>query len=105
MAWQCGFHRVQIGVDSITAISLIQDCHNPAHLAAVITGRIRTWIRRDWVVQIYHVFRESNRVADTLSHLGHDRSIGVHFYEVVLYCIWSLLNFDSTSLAALRRRG
>ena len=57
------------------------------------------------MVQIYHVFRESNRVADTLSHLGRDRSIGVHFYEVALYCIWSFLNFDSASLATLRRGG
>ena len=58
MAWQCGFHQVQIGVDSTAVISLIQDCHNPTHPAAAIIRRIRTWIQRDWVVQIYQVYRE-----------------------------------------------
>ena len=79
---------MQGGINSTTAISLIQDCHNLAHPAARIIGRIRTWIQKEWVVQFYHIFRESNRVADTLSHLGdHDRSIGVHFYEDDPYCI------------------
>lgn len=105
MGWQCGFRWIQVSVNFTAAITLMQDCHNPAHPATGIIGRIRPWIQREWMVQFYHVFRESNRVANAPSHVGHDRSIGVHFYEDALSRIWSLLNHDAAGLATLQRGG
>ncbi|CAN1279590.1 hypothetical protein LINPERPRIM_LOCUS17073 [Linum perenne] len=34
--------------------------------------------RRNWRVEFTHTYREGNRVADLLAHLGHSLALGSH---------------------------
>ncbi|CAN1189825.1 hypothetical protein LINPERPRIM_LOCUS24714 [Linum perenne] len=36
------------------------------------------WRNRDWEIRVSHLFREANRVADLLAHLGHCHPLGTH---------------------------
>ncbi|CAN1775903.1 hypothetical protein LINPERHAP1_LOCUS13478, partial [Linum perenne] len=40
--------------------------------------QVRELCNRYWTVNITHTYREGNRVADLLSHLGHSLAFGSH---------------------------
>ncbi|CAN1170985.1 Putative ribonuclease H protein At1g65750, partial [Linum perenne] len=77
LAWQLGFKKVHLQMDSKSAISnicgKIED--DSRHWQTIKS--IHDWLDMDWEVQVYHVFREANRVADLLAHHGHSLDFGI----------------------------
>ncbi|CAN1134462.1 Putative ribonuclease H protein At1g65750, partial [Linum perenne] len=61
LAWDRGYSKVQLQIDSQCAVLLLQS---------------------DWEVHIRHVFRESNHVADHVANRGHSCPIGFHCIEL-----------------------
>ncbi|KAF7835398.1 putative ribonuclease H-like domain-containing protein [Senna tora] len=55
--------------DCLLAVKLVNDSISLAHPCSPILSRIHYWISCDWEVQVVHIHREGNRVADTL--VGH----------------------------------
>ncbi|CAN1320474.1 Putative ribonuclease H protein At1g65750 [Linum perenne] len=47
-----------------------------AHAATISTAI--ELLRRNWEVQIIHVYKESNHVADFLANVGHSFPLGFH---------------------------
>ena len=49
-------------------------------------------LKHQWKVEVHHVYRESNKVADALASLGHGQLLGVVYfcscpaYLVVILC-------------------
>ncbi|CAN1137067.1 Putative ribonuclease H protein At1g65750, partial [Linum perenne] len=44
-----------------------------------ILNHIHQLINKNWTVEVSHIYRERNRVADLLAHYGHELSLGSHF--------------------------
>ncbi|CAN1144174.1 Putative ribonuclease H protein At1g65750 [Linum perenne] len=62
----------------------------------------RELLRRNWEVQILHVYRESNHVADYLANVGHSCPLGFHSVEQSdpNFCYW--LHYDQLSVSEVR---
>ncbi|CAN1182797.1 Putative ribonuclease H protein At1g65750, partial [Linum perenne] len=71
LAWERGYHKIQLQLDSQCVVQLLQgdDLEDHAHATTFITAR--ELLRRNWEVQILHIYRESNHVADYLANVGH----------------------------------
>ncbi|CAI0435262.1 unnamed protein product [Linum tenue] len=80
LAWDEGCRKVKVQTDSATAAQLIHDA-TPGHIHFVQVATIRELLAREWEVQIDHVFREGNVVADYLASVGYSLPVGVHVFE------------------------
>ena len=80
--------------DSSNALSLIQKDSTERHPFASVIKRVRELLRRDYMVQISHIFREANRAVDFLANIGHSIQLGVCFYDFAPNGLASLLRDD-----------
>ncbi|CAI0451814.1 unnamed protein product [Linum tenue] len=71
MAWDSGHRRVELQLDSTTAISLLSPGSPTNHQHANLVIQFRELLGRDWEVVIRHIYREANFLADCLAHKGH----------------------------------
>ena len=60
-------------------------------------------MNRHWNVWMAHVFRESNRVADSLANLGHSMSLGLHVFNSPPNYCRAFLNEDARGVSLPRR--
>ncbi|CAN1134379.1 hypothetical protein LINPERHAP2_LOCUS8234 [Linum perenne] len=44
--------------------------------------KFQEWLQRDWIVEVKHVYREVNHVADYLVNLGHKTTREIHVVDV-----------------------
>ncbi|CAN1186749.1 Putative ribonuclease H protein At1g65750, partial [Linum perenne] len=77
IAWDRGFKKVHLQLDSLAAIKAIlgdqvEDSRHGRTLDSI--NELRS---RDWDVTISHTFREGNTVADLLAHHGHTLGFGL----------------------------
>ncbi|CAN1189729.1 Putative ribonuclease H protein At1g65750 [Linum perenne] len=82
LAWDHGYRKVAVRVDSRAILSLVKGVDNPSHLHGREAATIREFFNRDWEVTISHVFREGNFAADYLANLGHAHHHGVHLLSL-----------------------
>ncbi|WVY92797.1 hypothetical protein V8G54_000170 (mitochondrion) [Vigna mungo] len=75
LAWDLGCKKVKVDIDSSHALGLVRHCPVGNDPAFAVVQEINELVRKDWLVEFSHVFRESNRAADRLAHLGHSRSL------------------------------
>ncbi|CAN0889759.1 hypothetical protein LINGRAHAP2_LOCUS16162 [Linum grandiflorum] len=55
-------------MDSTTSLSILQTTEKPSHQHASLVLQFRSLMQRDWIVNLSHVFREDNCLADCLAH-------------------------------------
>ncbi|CAN1788863.1 Putative ribonuclease H protein At1g65750 [Linum perenne] len=81
LAWEQGYRKIQLQLDSQCAVQLLQreGLEDHAHAATIMTAT--ELLRRNWEVQILHVYRESNHAADFLANIGHSCPLGFHSIE------------------------
>ncbi|CAN1816508.1 Putative ribonuclease H protein At1g65750 [Linum perenne] len=78
IAWELGFRKIHLQMDSLAAVdAILADADIDRRHCSLIRS-IQEWCSRDWEVHISHVFREANRVADLLAHLGHRLPLDTH---------------------------
>ena len=53
-----------------------------SHPYGLVIQRVCDFLKRSWVFEVHHAFREANRFADALAALGHLHQSGVVFYEL-----------------------
>ncbi|KAK7303014.1 hypothetical protein RJT34_13913 [Clitoria ternatea] len=75
LAWDLGCKKVKVDIDSGNALGLVRNGPVANDPAFALVSEINGLVRRDWLVEFSHVFRESNRAADRLAHLGHSHSL------------------------------
>ncbi|KAL2341042.1 hypothetical protein Fmac_008982 [Flemingia macrophylla] len=75
LAWDLGCKKVKVDIDSGNALGMIRNCPGANDAAFALVSEINALVRKDWLVEFSHVFRESNRAADRLAHLGHSHSV------------------------------
>ncbi|CAN1124680.1 Putative ribonuclease H protein At1g65750 [Linum perenne] len=102
LAWERGYRKIQLQLDSQCAVQLLQgyDLEDHAHETMIIMAR--ELLRRDWEVRILHVYRESNHVTDYLANIGHSCPLGFHSIEQFdpNFCYW--LHYDQLGVSEER---
>ncbi|CAN1815564.1 Putative ribonuclease H protein At1g65750 [Linum perenne] len=78
IAWELGYRRVHLQMDSMTAVDAITAGEDSDGRHSLLLRLLQDWRSRDWEVRISHVFREANQVADLFAHLGHTLPLGTH---------------------------
>ncbi|CAL1367787.1 unnamed protein product [Linum trigynum] len=81
-AWKLGFRKIELNLDSTTAISIIKNWKDSNHSHGLLVGKIGSLLSREWEVVISHVYREKNVVADFLASKGHSLPFGTHCFDV-----------------------
>ncbi|CAN1333599.1 Putative ribonuclease H protein At1g65750 [Linum perenne] len=81
LAWERGYYKIQLRLDSQCAVQLLQGYDLEDHA---------------------HVYRESNHVADYLANIGHSCSLGFHSIEQFdpNFCYW--LHYDQLGVSEVR---
>lgn len=79
LAWDRGFRRLIIECDSAVAVQLISKECLPCHLQWRMVQKIKEWCSREWEIQIQHVFREGNMLADWLAKFAQCHPLGLQW--------------------------
>ncbi|KAK7259832.1 hypothetical protein RIF29_25447 [Crotalaria pallida] len=70
LAWNLDFKMVELHLDSLEAFNLLSGSHAGSYQGLGLISRISSLINRDWKVEINHIYRDSNRVADCMAKLS-----------------------------------
>ena len=73
-----GVKHLLVEVDSASAVSMILNDSIVANCHMHLIASIRDLLHRQWVIKIYHVFREANMVADRLADFAKNLQPGCH---------------------------
>ncbi|CAN1140906.1 Putative ribonuclease H protein At1g65750, partial [Linum perenne] len=71
--------KLNIQVDSQAAVCAINTRQPVDHRHSQTILQLHQLLTRNWTLEVSHVYRERNRVADLLAHHGHSLSLGSHF--------------------------
>ncbi|CAL1366122.1 unnamed protein product [Linum trigynum] len=98
-AWERGFRKVELNLDSSTAITIMKNIDDTDHRHGLIATRIGKLLNLNWEVILSHVYREGNFAADFLASKGHLAPFGTHFFDVYdpNLCKWLL--YDSMAIS------
>jgi len=70
LAWDLGFRIITLESDSKLTLDLILDNDTTYRPHAIVLGRIRTFVSRDWSFLSNHTLREGNECEDWLAKHG-----------------------------------
>ncbi|CAN1195124.1 Putative ribonuclease H protein At1g65750 [Linum perenne] len=102
MAWEYGFRRVELQLDSQVAISLLTSSQVPEHQHAAEVLHFQNLCRRDWIVNIRHIFREANKMADFLASRGYEFPFGIHLFPLSDCNLGHFLRYDCLGISETR---
>ncbi|CAN1152796.1 hypothetical protein LINPERHAP2_LOCUS18981 [Linum perenne] len=60
LAWEAGYKKVLVQMDSRAAIALLQDPNHVTHHHSIEVLQFRDLLTKDWTVEIRHIYREGN---------------------------------------------
>ncbi|CAN1808183.1 Meiotic recombination protein DMC1 homolog [Linum perenne] len=82
LAWDKGFRKVVLQLDSLAVISLLTSEDDTDHQHHIETIRFRELKNRDLEVVVQHTYSEENCSADFLASLGYGYPFGCHMISV-----------------------
>ncbi|CAN1201045.1 Putative ribonuclease H protein At1g65750 [Linum perenne] len=82
LAWEAGFKKVILRLDSQAAISIFTNEDSTEHQHGLEVITFRELRARNWSIKIEHTYREGNTAADHLAALGYDYPIGNHIIPI-----------------------
>ena len=97
MTWDRGFRKVILESDSRVVVGLIKGESERVDNNFNLIMQIKSMLGRDWEVEIFHVYREANCVADWLANFGLTRDLldrGADFLTDPPAGVYSLLYYD-----------
>ncbi|CAN1835923.1 Putative ribonuclease H protein At1g65750 [Linum perenne] len=97
-----GFRRVELQMDSSVAINLFLATEEPMHQHAGEVLRFRELRTLGWSINIRHVYREGNKVADFLANRGHDFPFGSHSFPLSDCNLSYFLRYDCLDISEPR---
>ncbi|CAN1162512.1 Putative ribonuclease H protein At1g65750 [Linum perenne] len=105
-AWDLGYRRILLRMDSVAAINLLMGRGEPTHHHGLETALFKDLCRRDWQVVVRHIFREGNHAADYLASIGYDYPFGSHTVSssdcnLVYHLRYDCLGISETRLTSL----
>ncbi|CAI0389272.1 unnamed protein product [Linum tenue] len=103
MAWDTGHRRVELQLDSTTAVQLLSPEAPTTHQHASLVLEFRELVRRDWEVVVRHIYREASFLADCLTHQGHLLDPGSISFSVSRPDVDRWLLYDSVGGFVVRK--
>ncbi|CAI0393757.1 unnamed protein product [Linum tenue] len=88
-----GIRKLIVQTDSQTAIRLITTA-GLRHPHSAMIQEARRLLAQEWEVELLHVFREGNVVADYLASLGHGLPPGDHIINTPYHMLSYWLYYD-----------
>lgn len=76
-AWRMGLRRLWIELESLQAVSGLTRDEEDFPLQHNLLSDCKNLLSREWSVEMHHVCREANQVADGLAKHGLGMQIGV----------------------------
>lgn len=104
IAWNSGFTKVQLNVDSEIVVNLLLDTKIPNSPAFHLIRRCKSLINREgWEVTVHHCYREANRAADWLANYGVGMEQNLLIFEAVPLDLRTILleDFGGMTIARL----
>lgn len=89
-----GFREVVLELDSRLVLQFIQEGLDPCHSCFSIVWQCHQLLARDWILQLKHVYKESNRVADWLAYYALGLDLVLHEFNQPPCGVLSLLLQD-----------
>ncbi|CAN1227754.1 Putative ribonuclease H protein At1g65750 [Linum perenne] len=102
IAWDRGFWRIIVQLDSCVAVQLLLGDGEDSHQHSSEIASSREMLDRDWMIKVEHIYREGNRVADYLAGIGHALPIGVHDVSSFDPCLSHHLLYDLLGISQTR---
>ncbi|KAL9426013.1 hypothetical protein AB3S75_032894 [Citrus x aurantiifolia] len=102
MAWQRGFRRILVEVDSKAVTQILENPTTPVNEHHSLILAIRELLSRDWVVKVNHIYREANIAVDFLASFSLSFPLGVQLLTVAPLNLQSILNNDMSGVTHSR---
>lgn len=94
--------RIIIETDSKKAYSFVKKGYRESAASNVIVRRCLELLFRDWEMELSHIFREMNEVADGLCKLLLRRELSYHLLDEPPSSVMGLLEADSRGVTHYR---
>ncbi|CAL1380813.1 unnamed protein product [Linum trigynum] len=95
IAWEKGYRKVEVNLDSNTAVSILKEKGDTSSNHGLLALQAKELLSRSWTVNINHVYRECNSAADFLASMGHDLHFGTHHLDTCDPKLLYWLNYDA----------
>ncbi|CAN1266075.1 Putative ribonuclease H protein At1g65750 [Linum perenne] len=102
-AWEMGIRDLTVQLDSLCAVKILTEDGSLENQHATLVSRYRSLLQRNWKLQLVHIFREGNRLADSLANMGHSMSFGLHSVSTSDATVQYWSNYDRVGGAVIRR--
>ncbi|CAN1249349.1 Putative ribonuclease H protein At1g65750 [Linum perenne] len=102
-AWNLGIRDLTVQLDSLCAVQLLTGTDDLEHQHANTVNRYKNLLERDWRLQVVHIFREGNCLADSLASRGHVMDLGTHNISISDSMVQYWANFDRVGGATPRQ--
>ncbi|CAN1256833.1 Putative ribonuclease H protein At1g65750 [Linum perenne] len=99
--WEAGFRKVVLQMDSQVAITLLTSDSNMNNHHSLEIEQLEL-CNREWRVEIRHVYREANKVADFLANQGHLFPFGTHLFPLSDCNLGHILRYDCLGISEPR---
>ncbi|CAL8137476.1 unnamed protein product [Prunus armeniaca] len=102
LAWDAGYHDVEIECDYNVTIALLSSHTVPTYPLYNIISCCKMKIHEPWCCAIKHIYREQNVVADALVARSYNLGPGLHVYDEVYDFLEDILAADVRSVVRPR---
>ena len=102
IAWQYGFRKVYVEVDSMCVMKLISNSNPPINEHFTLIREIQALLRRDWLTKVEHIYREANEAADFLASYSFSFPLGLYCFQSIPPNMLSILLNDVHGVAQSR---
>ncbi|KAG7585508.1 Ribonuclease H domain [Arabidopsis thaliana x Arabidopsis arenosa] len=102
IAWERGFRRVELEVDSKLVVGFLHAGISDGHPLSFLVRLCQGFISRDWLVRVTHVYREANRLADGLANYAFSLDLGFLCLDSCPDSVHSILLDDINGIGVSR---
>ncbi|CAN1238296.1 Putative ribonuclease H protein At1g65750 [Linum grandiflorum] len=81
IAWDAGIRRLAIQTDSTCTVQILNSSDIGDHPHATLVMKFQELQQRAWRIELSHVFREANFLADAMANAGHALPFGLHQFD------------------------
>lgn len=102
LAQACGFTCVKLSLDANVFVQGLNGSTQGSVLGLQLLMSIKKIMAGDWLIRIWHVYRETNKVADALASLGCQLTASLLVYDALQDAIRQLLVSDAMGVSTPR---
>ena len=99
IAWQHGFRRVHVEVDSKCVLQLVSNPNTPVNKHFTLIQAIKNLLRCDYLIKVEHIYREDKAAVNFLASYSFSFPLGLHCFQAIPSNLISILNNDVYGVA------